>query len=39
MSRKYIVFSVLLQVITYTKEKDTILFTHPPPVSFDYISA
>ncbi|CAA6658231.1 unnamed protein product [Spirodela intermedia] len=30
----YVVLSALLQVITYTKEKNAILFTHPPPGSF-----
>ncbi|KAI4384524.1 hypothetical protein MLD38_002666 [Melastoma candidum] len=30
----YIFFNVLLQLLTYTKEKNAILFTYPPTVSF-----
>lgn len=33
-SGKYIAFNGLLQFISYTKEKNAILFTYPPPVSF-----
>lgn len=32
-SGKYILFNVILQLIVYTKEKNVILFTYPPPVS------
>lgn len=32
-SGKYVIFNGLLQFIIYTKEKNTILFTDPPPVS------
>ncbi|KAI4382790.1 hypothetical protein MLD38_008705 [Melastoma candidum] len=31
----YIFFNVLLQLLTYTKEKNAILFTYPPAVSFN----
>ncbi|GAB4854671.1 hypothetical protein Ancab_023254 [Ancistrocladus abbreviatus] len=31
----YIVFNALLQLIIYTKEKNAILFTYPPPGSFN----
>lgn len=31
---KYIIFNVILQVIVYTKEKNAILFTYPPTVSY-----
>ncbi|XP_008784307.2 probable signal peptidase complex subunit 2 [Phoenix dactylifera] len=31
----YIVFNGLLQFISYTKEKNAILFTYPPPGSFN----
>jgi len=30
---KYVVFNGVLQFISYTKEKNAILFTYPPPVS------
>ncbi|KAE9465229.1 hypothetical protein C3L33_02862, partial [Rhododendron williamsianum] len=33
-SGKYIVFNGILQLIIYTMEKNAILFTYPPPVSF-----
>ncbi|PPD98751.1 hypothetical protein GOBAR_DD04183 [Gossypium barbadense] len=32
-SGKYIVFNVILQLISYTKEKNAIMFTYPPPGS------
>ncbi|MFQ6649098.1 hypothetical protein Gotur_022488 [Gossypium turneri] len=31
-SGKYIVFNVILQLVSYTKEKNAIMFTYPPPV-------
>lgn len=31
---KYIIFNAILQVIVYTKEKNAILFTYPPAVSY-----
>uniref|UniRef100_A0A7C9E3N7 Signal peptidase complex subunit 2 n=1 Tax=Opuntia streptacantha TaxID=393608 RepID=A0A7C9E3N7_OPUST len=31
----YIVFNALLQLIIYTKEKNAIMFTYPPPGSFN----
>lgn len=37
-SGKYIVFSGILQLIIYRKEKNAILFTYPPPVSFIWLS-
>lgn len=33
-SGKYVVFNGILQFIVYTKEKNAILFTYPPAVSF-----
>ncbi|GAB2233561.1 hypothetical protein Droror1_Dr00002787 [Drosera rotundifolia] len=32
---KYVIVNGLLQLIVYTKEKNAILFTYPPPGSFD----
>ncbi|KAG5557916.1 hypothetical protein RHGRI_007983 [Rhododendron griersonianum] len=34
-SGKYIVFNGILQLIIYTMEKNAILFTYPPPGSFN----
>lgn len=31
----YVVFNLLLQLIIYTKEKNAIMFTYPPPGSFN----
>ncbi|KAL9266839.1 Signal peptidase complex subunit 2-like protein [Drosera capensis] len=34
-NRNYVIVNGLLQLIVYTKEKNAILFTYPPPGSFD----
>jgi signal peptidase complex subunit 2 len=33
----YVVMNVVLLILSYTKEKDAIIFTHPPAVSFIFI--
>jgi hypothetical protein len=33
----YVVMNVVLLILSYTKEKDAIIFTHPPAVSSIFI--
>ena len=35
---KYVVLNGVLQFISYTKEKNAILFTYPPPVSVSVLA-